>query len=304
MSILDWSGAIRVTFDKEIVNDPAVYTEEVIKQTVVAATASGSYNGSSQPGNAFDGNPSSAWIASGGAGSWIKADFGAVTAIDKVRLLPRTYYVTKEYAIQGSNDDTSWTTVASGQLATNSSVWTDITFAEASYRYWRVLVVSTWDPYEAGFYEIEFYGVVRNYEVAGWMVTGQEYDKVPGGELQTATYGLRRVTRSEDELSVILWLKLDQRLLNPQGLVTVSYDKETGNLIGAGNVPVDDFSISFTPTNITPIFNPQAQENISLSVSGIAARHLIHFIDTADNENISLSVSAVAVRYHIDDIEQ
>ena len=146
--------------------------------------------------------------------------------------------------------------------------------------------------------------VTENITAAGFVVTGFEPSMSPGGALVPTTYSVKRVAKAEDGLSITIYLNLAGRMKYPQGLVTVAYTKTLGNLAGRFSSLVEDFLISFTPTNITPIFNPQAQENISLSVSGIAARHLIHFIDTAANENISLSVSAVAVRYHIDDIEQ
>ena len=82
---------------------------------------------------------------------WWKYDFGGVGyVIEKLRIYPRYYapeggsYI-KDFILQGSNNNTDWTNIYTGQQANNTNVQT-YTFINAnSYRYYRVYITSCYE---------------------------------------------------------------------------------------------------------------------------------------------------------------
>ena len=114
---------------------------------------------------ACDDNESTRWVSEDTVGfpHWWKYDLGnGVTKIvTKVRIYPYRSagenVRLKDFKIQGSNNDSDWTDIHTGQQ-TNDLGWQDYTFAnENAYRYNRIYVTTTWDVGNAGcgIYEIE-----------------------------------------------------------------------------------------------------------------------------------------------------
>jgi len=98
--------------------------------------------------------------------------------------------------------------------------------------------------------------------VAGWSVKSYQPTMSPGGALVETTHTIDRITKSEDEKTLYLWLDLDDRLLYPVGNVTVNF---FGSLWGSDMGPVAPFSWPFAPLNIDPIFNPHDPEYIEIT---------------------------------------
>ena len=131
---------------------------------ITGGTLSVTNEGGGSPGsNSIDGNTGSAWLTAAGAGvpqTW-KYDLGAaVTKIArKLRIFP--YHdgsgaAIRAFACEGSNDDSNWTTIHSGEVA-NANQWNEYLFANSvAYRYYRIRITSTWrgDGY-VGFSETE-----------------------------------------------------------------------------------------------------------------------------------------------------
>lgn len=268
MSILDYQGAIKITFDKPIVTDPEIvtgteYYENRLPFETPPTLISSNDNGAYPKSNAFDRNVSTYWQANlTTAGQWLGKDFGEQVTLTKVGV--RMDYSSgriNAYLIEGSNDGSSWNTVASGNF-TNASGEQAVTFAATTYRYWRVNGQSRHSSYYT-VTELYFYGTRNTYNVAAWTVTGTEYLYQPGGAALAETYTVRKVTKTEDNLSVILWLDLTDRMRDPAGQITVAYNKLLGNLIGPYSAAVENFSIQFTPTDIVPYIDPGAAENLT-----------------------------------------
>jgi hypothetical protein len=79
------------------------------------------------------------------AGQWLKLDMGAAKTIDGIRLHIETATGVHEFKIQGSANGTDWTDVHTGVAAVTTDAQYFWFTAAASYRYWRVLVVSGLD---------------------------------------------------------------------------------------------------------------------------------------------------------------
>jgi hexosaminidase len=74
------------------------------RSVVASSTAAGA------PGNVVDGDPATSWTSGSSDGQWLYLDLGGVTSFDRVRLnWGATYGVS--YAIQVSNDASSWATL-------------------------------------------------------------------------------------------------------------------------------------------------------------------------------------------------
>lgn len=115
------------------------------------AVASGTAYGS--PGGAFDNihdvSQQNYWHGTDLAGSWIYYDFGAGNEkqIEKINIKPSDVgsgAAIKDFDFQGSNDASSWTTIASLTQPNVGQVFSAHTFTNSnSYRYYRIISTST-----------------------------------------------------------------------------------------------------------------------------------------------------------------
>jgi len=103
---------------------------------------------------AFDGDPATQWSAATNMGAvWITYDFGSPACINSLSYIVGTYIGTPApnvFVIEGSNDNTTYTTLYSGSGAANFS-WQTYTFPNTNtYRYYRLNVANThssaWEP--------------------------------------------------------------------------------------------------------------------------------------------------------------
>jgi len=104
---------------------------------------------------------------------WVKIDFGSgvTKQIRRTTINPQVPgggARVKNFQIQGSNNDSDWTTVYTGQVANSSGVQTFSFSNTTSYRYYRLYVTSNWDagtPNRIGIVEWELIEGIINTEV-------------------------------------------------------------------------------------------------------------------------------------------
>lgn len=351
---------------------PSGYTADLTGGQVCIAS---SYFGSGyEKEKAFDNDESTIWYATGDINQYVGVDFGSGVTKKIVRLNFRSARI-NSFTFDGSNDNSSWTNIYTGNR-TNSSDFQTFDFTNANgYRYYRIRCNgalysgSNVDVIEAEMMELEFSFLESGSAVYGPfdLSSIDEYDTslidwtatTPANttlavktavrndsttpapeEYQAATdeQAIPNFTASQDLSTARLWIKVEMsttdttvspeltvlswvvsaaidpnkiqivltgagRMKYPQGVVTITYDKETGNLVGTGNVQVEDFTVTFTPNGITPVFNPHDVERISLNVTATTDRKRIYYVDTKTEEYIELTVTATAIRYHINDLE-
>ena len=124
------------------------------------------YGNSYEPWRAFDGSLNDGWGALGDKkDTWIQYKFDTAVKISKVSIYDRlalsSSNVKKYYKIQGSNDGTNWTDLASIMVQIGQT-WEDVSFSNAnSYIYYRAYFVGSESTHAQGYgtgTNIQFYG--------------------------------------------------------------------------------------------------------------------------------------------------
>ncbi len=258
MSVFDYSSCIKIDFDKAILTDVSIIMPSAEQRlTDFIPAVSGTYSGSYPVDQAFDGSTSTYWRASStAAGQWIGFYNAKKTVLSKIRVyFGYSSGRPNAYVVRGSNDNSTWTDVASGNF-TNASAWQEITCSGYKFRYWRLVFNSRFSSYYTCS-EIEFYELV----IPGWQITGEEYTTEPMGEAIDKEYTIDKITKSEDNKSLYVWLDLGNRMKFPRS-ITVTFN---GLLSGPGGAQVEPFTETFTPVGITPIFNPNAPDHLTIT---------------------------------------
>ena len=121
------------------------------------ASADSIYGAGQEADKACDNNEATNWHAATPPSfpNWWKYDLGvAVTKIvTKLRIKPKTGRV-KDFTLQGSNNDSDWTVIHTGQHA-NNATWEDYIFINTTaYRYYKIVISNNWTA-ETSIGEIE-----------------------------------------------------------------------------------------------------------------------------------------------------
>lgn len=111
---------------------------------------------------AFDKNYGSYWCTAGGKqdNAYIGYNFNKKTYIKNVDVCS-TGYRCKEVKLQCSNDNSTW--IDASDVVTfenNNDIHTiESNIRDTAYQYWRVYVITGYEPEYTGIYECEFYGI-------------------------------------------------------------------------------------------------------------------------------------------------
>jgi hypothetical protein len=102
-------------------------------------------------GNAIDNDGATFWSSANSSfPHWIRVDLAASYAITRLTISARNWgsgLTVKDFSLLGSPDDTTWTTVYTGQMANSAGVQTFTFINLMAYRYWKINVTSQWvDP--------------------------------------------------------------------------------------------------------------------------------------------------------------
>jgi len=141
---------------------------------------------------AFDNSDSSFWAGNGTTNNYIGYKFTEPVKVNKVAIANRydgdggRGQGIKEYKIQGSNDNSTWTDIASGTL-NSATVYTPVSIPVENdnyYQYYRVLAVSIHDPVNQSATAVcfvQFYGRADQTEYQA-LVPTMTSNTTPSGE--------------------------------------------------------------------------------------------------------------------------
>lgn len=115
-------------------------TDRFTGGTASADSVSGGYVAA----NACDDNNSTNWYPSAGTPNWWKYDFGASVAwaISKITIYSSTTGRINAFSVAGSNNDSSYTTLYSGNHANDTNLQTFTFTNRTKYRYIKITATS------------------------------------------------------------------------------------------------------------------------------------------------------------------
>lgn len=299
---------VALRFSQSLIGDitgyetPVEYVQRSIDLSQATITALNYYSSSNSPAKVSDGSTSTYWRGTT-AVNWLQFQLPESKVITSVRMYMGSYYI-QTFTVSGSNDGETWTQLGGEYTAASSSTsqWYDISIDNnESYLYYRIDTLTTYSS-RIYLYEVELCETVPIGNETRISVTGQTYEYVPDGELESASYTVIAVSEDSDDNTVI-HLKFDagniKSLRNTVGNVAIAYSG--GTLRGIGG-PIADFVFEFTPTGLAPKYHPNATEHIESEVEVNAALTMVYYTDTYEPEHIEAVVAPVGNLISIDDI--
>jgi hypothetical protein len=121
-------------------------------------TADSAYSSTNTPDYAVDNNTETGWTSASGFPHWWKYDFGAGTAwaIGKLRWYSTDAYGPNAFTVNGSNNDSDWTELYSGNGTKVGTDWQETTWENSTtYRYIKINITSGWDADSVAIREFE-----------------------------------------------------------------------------------------------------------------------------------------------------
>jgi len=269
-------------------NDPTVtYGSNVL--TGGSATASNTDGGSS-PANAFDGNTGTYWVYNGDLGQWVKYDLGA--GVTKTARRIGVYTASnvndvRSLKVEGSNNDSDWTTIYTSGTISQSTGWQYLEFANSTaYRYYRITFQNGWGGTVNQFWEIQAF------EQTGY-ASLQDYSE---STIKTqGSYSLKGISTT-DALNKTLTRTVSPTidLSNVNTVKSSIYSSRTGS-----NIKIGLHDSGGTTTEITPnITSAGAWQSVSWDVSGVSNANK----DAIDSIIITIVNADEANTFYIDDI--
>ena len=298
---------VALRFSQPLVGDitgydtPVEYVQRSIDLSEATITALNYYSSSNSPAKVSDGSTSTYWRGTT-AVNWLKFQLPESKVITSIRMYLGSYYI-QTFTMSGSNDGETWTQLGGEYTAASSSAaqWYDISIDNnESYLYYRIDTLTAYSS-RIYLYEVELCETVPIGNETRITVTGQTYEYVPDGELESASRTVTAVSKSSDD--TVIYLKFAdgniKSLRNMVGNVSIAYSG--GTLRGIGG-PVADFVFEFTPTDLAPKNHPNANEHIESEVEVNAALTTVYYTDTYEPEHIEAVVAPVGNLISIDDI--
>ena len=306
---LDSEGTeVALRFSQSLVGDitgcetPIGYIQKSIDLSEATITALNSYSSSYSPTKVADGNTSTYWRGTT-AVNWIKFQLVEPKTITSIRMYMGSYYI-KTFTMSGSNDGETWTQLGGEYTAASSttSKWYDIPIEnDESYLYYRIDTLTTYSS-TVYLYEVELCETVPIGNETKIVVTGQTYEYVPNGKLESASRTVVAVSEDPDDDAIIHLKFADgntKSLKNTVGNVTIAYSG--GTLKGLGG-PVADFVFEFMPNGLEPKYHRNISEHIEAEVDVNATLTRVHYTDTSEPEHIEAVVTPTGNLIHVDDI--
>lgn len=117
---------------RRVVEKSILYSATGINLSLAASATSSPYQGQNVPAQAIDGILTTGWVSSVKASSWLQLDYGSAKTLARVNIMGNKI---TSITVQYSNNGTSWTTVSTGPLGTQ-------TFTSVSARYLKLVITS------------------------------------------------------------------------------------------------------------------------------------------------------------------
>jgi F5/8 type C domain. len=283
---------IVIEFDQDLTNTFSALTYQVGDNNIApSGTAFGSSQWDTTNYNyakAFDRSISTYWWASSTtAPQWVGVNFGSVKKIARLKVYLNGN-VPNAFILQGSNDGTTYTDIYSGNFA-NSVGWQTFDFTPADFQYWRIYCTSKYSTYFI-IYEIELYEAVLKGNQNGFIITQAEKQANVTTTTNLTVYSVEKIASNKIQLNINPYTRI-----KTSEQIAVAYSATSGNLTGlAGSV--QDFSLTFIPSNIVNAPHSWNKESLSAGISGLDVHtHLITYKNGYETEHLSVGLSNLSV---------
>ena len=299
---------VALRFSQSLVGDitgyetPVAYIQKSIDLSSATITALNSYSATNNSAKVADGDTSTYWRGTT-AVNWIKFQLVEAKTITSVRMYMGSYYI-QTFTVSGSNDGETWTQLGGEYTAATSSTskWYDISIENTEpYLYYRIDTLTTYSS-TVYLYEVELCETVPIGNETRFSVTGQTYDYVPDGELESTSHIVLEVSEDPDDDAVIRLKFADgniKSLRNAVGNVAIAYSG--GTLRGLGG-PVADFIFEFAPAGLEPKHHPNVSDHVETEVGVDATLTRVYYTDLSESEHIEAVVALIGNLIHVDDI--
>lgn len=283
-----WTGKgkgekIVLKFNKALLGDVTGLSTPVFYDAIIppgTPTASGQYSATYTPDKAFDGSTSTRWYIRTTGDQWIQIELPEPRFTNGFRWYAGSSYRPNGFTVQGSNDGESWTNIYSDNSA-NTTGWKEFFWDPAGpFKFYRWTVTSRHSTY-LYIYEIELSLGAGN--EAAFTVTGMERSPTKYGEPILREYKVKSIERYPDEgledTHLLITMTQAGRFCDTEGDLTITYERAKGSL--TGNRPVEDFTETFTPTDLEP--TPASDQglitggiNVEVSLNKLTRTDLYH----------------------------
>ena len=152
---LDAGTATRIQLVAHIPVPPPL--PQLLSATATASSQETGQSNCCSPARAIDGNLNTRWSSQFSDNQWLKLDLGLTYVLSEV-IIDWEGASASVYQIQGSADNSNWTTI-SIQTGGTMGARTDTIALSGSYRYVRMLGIDRATPYGYSIFEIEVYGL-------------------------------------------------------------------------------------------------------------------------------------------------
>lgn len=152
---LDAGTATRIQLVAHIPVPPPL--PQLLSPTATASSQETGQSNCCSPARAIDGNLNTRWSSQFTDNQWLKLDLGLTHVLSEV-IIDWEGASASVYEIQGSADNSNWTTI-SIQTGGTMGARTDTIALSGSYRYVRMLGIDRATPYGYSIFEIEVYGL-------------------------------------------------------------------------------------------------------------------------------------------------
>ncbi|ACY17278.1 discoidin domain-containing protein [Haliangium ochraceum] len=190
---------------------------------VVAATASSLEFGTAL--EAADGNMGTRWASEAADPQWVRFDLGQARDIGRVVIHWETASASA-YTIEGSNDDASWTVLASKSNMAVGARSDDLSGLAGSYRYLRIHGTARTTGYGYSIWETEIYAGGGGQPPGGgdpWSVSGATASSTEYGTPAEAADG-NMGTRWASEAADPQWIRFDLGQAREIGRVVIHWE--------------------------------------------------------------------------------
>ena len=215
------------------------------------------------PSNAFDGSTSTMWYTRTSGEQWIQVSTVRPIRLGGFRWYVGSSYRPKEFKVYGSNDGINWVELYSGVSDDTAGRKEYFWQYGDAFLYHRWTIISRYSSY-IYLYEIEAFV----HDQKAIRVTGLQRDYVRG-DLKEIDYAIKSIEHHPTEENTILITLHDnyqEAFDEVEGLLTIEYKGQLGNLIGYGGA-LEDFIVSFSPIDLLQSPNPGIEERLTVSAN-------------------------------------